>query len=74
MTGNNKFWRASLAGLASVAMLATMGVAASTANAFPGVSEADDNFKVTVYTTDTPYEATQTFSGYRYGDVFDLAT
>ena len=33
MTGNNKVWRASLAGLASFAMLATMGVAAGTANA-----------------------------------------
>ncbi|PST48454.1 hypothetical protein COO72_07875, partial [Bifidobacterium callitrichos] len=47
MTGNNKVWRAPLAGLAAVAMLATMGVAASTANAasiktvkvsFPGLS------------------------------------
>ena len=33
MTGNNKVWRAPIAGLASVAMLATMGVAAMTANA-----------------------------------------
>ncbi|MBW3091144.1 S-layer homology domain-containing protein [Bifidobacterium miconisargentati] len=33
MTGNNKVWRAPLAGLAAVAMLATMGVAASTAGA-----------------------------------------
>ena len=33
MTGNTKVWRAPLAGLAAVAMLATMGVAASTANA-----------------------------------------
>ena len=33
MTGNNKVWRAPVAGLASVAMLATMGVAAMTANA-----------------------------------------
>lgn len=33
MTGNNKVWRSPLAGLAAVAMLATMGVAASTANA-----------------------------------------
>ncbi|NMN00819.1 Cell wall surface anchor family protein [Bifidobacterium sp. DSM 109958] len=31
MTGNNKVWRASLAGLASVAMLATMGVSAASA-------------------------------------------
>ncbi|KAA8824963.1 InlB B-repeat-containing protein, partial [Bifidobacterium myosotis] len=35
MTGNTKVWRAPLAGLASVAMIATMGVAASTANAAP---------------------------------------
>ena len=33
MTGNNKVWRAPVAGLASVAMLATMGVSALTANA-----------------------------------------
>ena len=33
MTGNTKVWRAPLAGLASVAMIATMSVAASTANA-----------------------------------------
>ncbi|MBT1172698.1 InlB B-repeat-containing protein [Bifidobacterium sp. MA2] len=36
MTGNTSKWRAPLAGLASVAMLATMGVAASTANAAVG--------------------------------------
>ena len=33
MTGNNKVWRAPVAGLASVAMLATLGVSAMTANA-----------------------------------------
>ena len=33
MTGNKNAWRAPLAGLASVAMVATMGVAAATANA-----------------------------------------
>ena len=33
MTGNNKIWRAPIAGLASVAMLATVGVSALTANA-----------------------------------------
>ncbi|WP_190973587.1 InlB B-repeat-containing protein [Bifidobacterium callitrichos] len=38
MTGNNKVWRAPLAGLASLAMLATMGLAASTANADDAVS------------------------------------
>ncbi|MBW3093263.1 InlB B-repeat-containing protein [Bifidobacterium sp. 82T10] len=36
MTGNNKVWRAPLAGLASVAMLATMGVTALTASATTG--------------------------------------
>ncbi|WP_146143676.1 InlB B-repeat-containing protein, partial [Bifidobacterium callitrichos] len=38
MTGNNKVWRAPLAGLASIAMLATMGLVASTANADDTVS------------------------------------
>ncbi|MBW3091151.1 S-layer homology domain-containing protein [Bifidobacterium miconisargentati] len=38
MTGNNKVWRAPLAGLASLAMIATMGVAAGTANAVDGVN------------------------------------
>ncbi|NMN00821.1 hypothetical protein G1C96_1400 [Bifidobacterium sp. DSM 109958] len=41
MTGNNKVWRASLAGLASVAMLATMGVVAGTANAATTPDVAD---------------------------------
>ncbi|NMM94997.1 InlB B-repeat-containing protein [Bifidobacterium oedipodis] len=45
MTGNKNAWRAPLAGLASVAMIATMGVAASTANAAAEV--ADYNFTVT---------------------------
>ncbi|MBW3091145.1 InlB B-repeat-containing protein [Bifidobacterium miconisargentati] len=40
MTGNNKVWRAPLAGLASLAMIATMGVAAGTASA------AGDEFTV----------------------------
>ena len=44
MTGNTKVWRAPLAGLASVAMIATMGVAASTANA--ATDEATLTFKV----------------------------
>ena len=41
MTGNTKVWRAPLAGLASVAMIATMGVAASTANAAPSYRYPD---------------------------------
>ncbi|MBW3093738.1 InlB B-repeat-containing protein [Bifidobacterium sp. 82T10] len=47
MTGNNKVWRAPLAGLASVAMLATMGVAASTANAVTATADKYD-FNVTL--------------------------
>ncbi|MCH9277233.1 InlB B-repeat-containing protein, partial [Bifidobacterium amazonense] len=47
MTGNNKVWRAPLAGLASVAMLATMGVAAGTANAQTGAARVDQ-YKVSV--------------------------
>ncbi|NMM95009.1 InlB B-repeat-containing protein [Bifidobacterium oedipodis] len=41
MTGNKNAWRAPLAGLASVAMIATMGVAASTANAAGDVPAYD---------------------------------
>ncbi|WP_181163499.1 InlB B-repeat-containing protein, partial [Bifidobacterium sp. UTBIF-78] len=60
MTGNNKVWRAPLAGLASVAMIATMGVAASTANALDSdaVTSAFDtvgNATVKVYNADYPY-------------------
>ncbi|OZG57081.1 Listeria-Bacteroides repeat domain, partial [Bifidobacterium myosotis] len=60
MTGNTKVWRAPLAGLASVAMIATMGVAASTANAatdyvYPGVTVTLDanggSFTNSSYTT-----------------------
>ncbi|WP_190973586.1 InlB B-repeat-containing protein [Bifidobacterium callitrichos] len=46
MTGNNKVWRAPLAGLASIAMLATMGLVAGTANAAPS-SAAEDKATVT---------------------------
>ena len=56
MTGNTKVWRAPLAGLASVAMIATMGVAASTANA------ADSKV--------APYNFTVTFDA-NGGDVYD---
>ncbi|MBT1173861.1 InlB B-repeat-containing protein [Bifidobacterium sp. MA2] len=77
MTGNTSKWRAPLAGLASIAMLATMGVAASTANAASSVDESG-NFTVGVYTTDAPYQfataangAVDKFSGYSYGKVFD---
>ncbi|MBT1179628.1 InlB B-repeat-containing protein [Bifidobacterium vespertilionis] len=88
MTGNNKFWRASLAGLASVAMLATMGVAASTANAATseevsyaaGVADdASRQFKVYIYRTDTPQDSPTTitpatFLTRNYGTVVDLST
>ena len=47
MTGNNKVWRAPVAGLASVAMLATLG--AATANAAPtSYPAAPANYKVSV--------------------------
>ena len=44
MTGNTKVWRAPLAGLASFAMIATMGLAAGTANA--DAKPADFTFNV----------------------------
>ncbi|TPF85364.1 hypothetical protein BW13_11255 [Bifidobacterium sp. UTCIF-37] len=48
MTGNNKVWRAPLAGLASVAMLATMGLVAGTASAAGTATVDQYNFKVTL--------------------------
>ncbi|KAA8815281.1 hypothetical protein CSQ85_12645, partial [Bifidobacterium rousetti] len=58
MTGNTKVWRAPLAGLASVAMLATMGVAAGTASAATGASRVDDyNVTVTLH-ANSPANAT----------------
>ena len=61
MTGNNKVWRAPLAGLAAVAMLATMGVAAGTANALDANAESSafdkvGNATVKVYNADFPYD------------------
>ncbi|WP_152600456.1 InlB B-repeat-containing protein, partial [Bifidobacterium callitrichos] len=59
------------------AMLATMGVAASTANAYPLVNDDDVHgtyaFRVALYTADAPYKAFN-YSGaqYKYGDTFDL--
>ncbi|MBT1179637.1 InlB B-repeat-containing protein [Bifidobacterium vespertilionis] len=75
MTGNNKFWRASLAGLASVAMLATMGVAASTANALQPAQTAYGDATgawadVKVYTPDQPYVAAVNTSA-QWGKVLD---
>ncbi|MCH9277274.1 InlB B-repeat-containing protein, partial [Bifidobacterium amazonense] len=49
MTGNNKVWRAPLAGLASVAMLATMGVAAGTANADAAAGVDPYDYTVTLH-------------------------
>ena len=55
MTGNTKVWRAPLAGLAAVAMLATMGVAASTANAADQAPEFTVKFDLNGHgTTATP--------------------
>ncbi|MBT1173858.1 InlB B-repeat-containing protein, partial [Bifidobacterium sp. MA2] len=71
MTGNTSKWRAPLAGLASIAMLATMGVAASTANAYPTVNEGD-GFKVAVFPADRPYEASKYYDDYKYGQTFEL--
>ena len=74
MTGNNKFWRASLAGLASVAMLATMGVAASTANA--SVWTSDSAPTIIVYRTDDPANVKGTAQSLPtgvYGQAVDLA-
>ncbi|MBT1173868.1 InlB B-repeat-containing protein [Bifidobacterium sp. MA2] len=50
MTGNTSKWRAPLAGLASVAMLATMGVAASTANAATTGEPTTDPYRATTST------------------------
>ncbi|NMN00817.1 KxYKxGKxW signal peptide, partial [Bifidobacterium sp. DSM 109958] len=64
MTGNNKVWRASLAGLASVAMLATMGVSAANAAA-----QAAD-FTVTFKDGNTTVKTTN--AGYRGESLADL--
>ena len=48
MTGNKNAWRAPLAGLASLAMIATMGVAASTAGALDISDKVDDPNKPNV--------------------------
>ncbi|WP_190972108.1 InlB B-repeat-containing protein [Bifidobacterium vespertilionis] len=75
MTGNNKFWRASLAGLASVAMLATMGVTAANADTVNASNPVDENdkFSVGVYTTDAPYKLATDATGKRalYGNDVD---
>ncbi|MBW3093706.1 InlB B-repeat-containing protein [Bifidobacterium sp. 82T10] len=69
MTGNNKVWRAPLAGLASVAMLATMGVAASTANA-ADVADPDTSKQVTVTFdgTKTPFTSVKAYVGETIAD------
>ncbi|NMM95003.1 InlB B-repeat-containing protein [Bifidobacterium oedipodis] len=74
MTGNKNAWRAPLAGLASVAMIATMGVAAATANA--AVVDESDNFSVKVYEKDRPYGKWfyTSPSSMKYGETFDTTT
>ena len=67
MTGNNKVWRAPVAGLASAAMLATMGVAAMTANAASGNTTPYQSD----YTVSVPGQAALTvFPGETYADAY----
>ncbi|NMM95007.1 InlB B-repeat-containing protein [Bifidobacterium oedipodis] len=76
MTGNKNAWRAPLAGLASVAMIATMGVAAATANAASDLTpnENDQYFGVAVYRKDQPWKAVKQYGfNYVYGQTFDLS-
>ena len=66
MTGNTKVWRAPLAGLASLAMVATMGVAAATANAAPvkvTYNAGDGNFGNNTKTVDDTTTGKVTQSG-----------
>ncbi|KAA8824960.1 InlB B-repeat-containing protein, partial [Bifidobacterium myosotis] len=73
MTGNTKVWRAPLAGLASVAMIATMGVAASTANAAPEYQYPD--VKVTLDANGGTFNGSDGSFGFTVpGDVVNAAT
>ena len=63
MTGNTKVWRAPLAGLASLAMVATMGVAASTAVAAPAAK-----YTVTYKGGDTAVTSTSVYAGESLAD------
>ena len=74
MTGNNKVWRAPLAGLAAVAMLATMGVAAGTANAASWNGSTTTNYKVNVYDPDQPWKPTSVSTTAKWGTVLTPLT
>ncbi|WP_043260127.1 hypothetical protein [Bifidobacterium callitrichos] len=76
MTGNTSKWRAPLAGLASIAMLATMGVAASTANAAPWYpsSDASTQYQALVYRADKPWDNTHALDVHgSYGELVHLS-
>ncbi|MBT1172699.1 InlB B-repeat-containing protein [Bifidobacterium sp. MA2] len=75
MTGNTSKWRAPLAGLASVAMLATMGVAASTANAASSVPSTvpafgsvvkSGKYEIKVYDAAKPYDGASAYNFWKY--------
>ncbi|WP_158217004.1 S-layer homology domain-containing protein [Bifidobacterium myosotis] len=68
MTGNTKVWRAPLAGLASVAMIATMGVAASTANAAPTTGYQYPDVKITLDYNGGTYTGATTGHGNDFSD------
>ncbi|TPF91714.1 InlB B-repeat-containing protein [Bifidobacterium sp. UTBIF-78] len=74
MTGNTKVWRAPLAGLASVAMIATMGVAASTANAAAWSGDTSTNYKINVYDPDQPWKPTTVSTTAKWGTVLTPLT
>ncbi|WP_043167875.1 InlB B-repeat-containing protein, partial [Bifidobacterium callitrichos] len=86
MTGNTSKWRAPLAGLASIAMLATMGMVAGTANAATNVTASDwseaasdgsnaTKYTVLVYRADQPYDrSTAVEVKGTYGQVEDLTS
>ena len=65
MTGNTNKWRAPLAGLASLAMVATMGVVASTANAVTVNAPADSQVK----DVSSPYSSGTVATGETYADI-----
>ncbi|WP_181281304.1 InlB B-repeat-containing protein [Bifidobacterium callitrichos] len=72
MTGNNKVWRAPLAALASVAMLATMGVAVATANADSPVSVEKPHLYLKASASASAVEAKQSGTADFYLTVAEL--
>ena len=70
MTGNNKVWRAPVAGLASVAMLATLGVTAMTANAAGEETVTFDGNGLN-FTVDGKSQGTYTFTSGTDDDVIN---